>query len=714
MIRVKTMEKKEYTLELAGKTFTAEFNDIAKQAHGSVILRCGDTAVLATAVMGNKPNTSIDYFPLKVDYEERFYASGEILGSRFARREGRPSDEAVLSGRVVDRTIRPLFNQHMRYDVQVVVTVLSIDEADPDVLAVTAASLALATSDIPWNGPVSAVRIGKVSGEEELRVNPNYEYRNNESFEMDLLVCGKDGNVNMIEDGSREVKEDEVVRGLERAVEELNALEKWQKDIVSDIGKQKREVEVEETADAVKQLFETAIAPVITENVFTKTPGKKGISGLHDLWQSALDENLPDENHSLAHDYLEEKIDEEVHRGAIEEGLRADGRGLDEVRPLMAKAGGISRKLHGSGLFYRGGTHVMSILTLGSPDDSLVIDGMEEKINKHFIHHYNFPPFSVGETGRMGSPGRREIGHGALAEKALVPVIPDTASFPYTIRVVSEALASNGSTSMGSVCGTTLALMDAGVPITRPVAGIASGLMMKDANTYKLLTDIQGPEDHHGDMDFKVAGTREGITAIQMDVKVDGIPVPILKEALEKARLARLEILDVIEKEISAPRAEINPFAPQIIVMQIKEDQIGMVIGSGGKTINEIKDQTGAEISIEDDGTVYLTGKNGSAEKAQEIIASMTREWKIGDEAEVVVSKVVDFGAFASLNAYKEGLIHVSEIAPFRVENVSEFLKEGETVPVVISKVEGGKIGLSIKDRDPKWAEAKKALNDMK
>jgi len=708
------MEKREYTLELGGKTFTAEFNDIANQAHGSVILRCGDTAVLATVVMGDKPNTGTDYFPLKVDYEERFYASGEILGSRFMRREGKPSDEAVLTGRVVDRTIRPLFNQKMRYDVQVVTTVLSIDEADPDVLAVNAVSLALATSDIPWNGPVSAVRIGKIKGDNTLRLNPNYEYRNSTDFEMDLFVCGKDGNVNMIEDGSSEISEDLVTQGLEEAVKELDKLQNWQKQIVKEVGRTKREVEIEEVSPEIIALFEKDIAPKLNEGLFIGKPGKEGIKKLHEDWKATLKENLPDENHSLASDYLEEMMDKELHRGAIEDDKRADGRGFDEIRPLMAKAGGISGKLHGSGLFYRGGTHVLSVLTLGGPDDALMINGMEEKSDKKFIHHYNFPPFSVGETGRVGNPGRREIGHGALAEKALLGVIPTKEEFPYTIRIVSEAFASNGSTSMASVCGSTLALMDAGVPIKRPVAGIASGLMMDDKGNYKLLTDIQGPEDHHGDMDFKVAGTREGITAIQMDVKVDGVPVKILSEALYAAKKARIQILDVIEKEISSPRTEINKNAPKILLMTIKQDQIGLVIGGGGKTIKDIKERSSAEITIEDDGTVYLTGVGDSTEKARAIIEDLVKEWKIGEEADATVVKIVEFGAFASIGGQTEGLIHISEIAPFRVEKVGDYLSEGEIVPVKISKIENGKVGLSIKARDPKWAEAKKALKEMR
>ncbi len=707
------MKKREYTLELGGKTFTAEFNDIANQAHGSVILKCGDTAVLATAVMGDRETTS-SYFPLKVDYEERFYAAGRILGGRFTRREGRPSDEAVLSGRIVDRTIRPLFDQTMRYDVQVVITVLSVGNYDPDVLAVNAASLALATSDIPWGGPVSAVRVGKKTNADTFELNPSFEYREDKDFEFDLFACGKDKNINMIEVGANEASESQITEGLTSASVEIEKLQEWQKKIVSEIGKEKRVVEKKDTTDEVKALYESEMADKITEAMFSNTPGKKSIGAFHDKWNELLEERLPEEDKALADAFLEEKLDEELHRGALVDGKRADGRGMDDVRPLFAQAGGITAKLHGSGLFYRGGTHVLSVLTLGGPDETLLINGMEVDKEKRYIHHYNFPPFSVGEAGRIGGFNRRQIGHGALAEKALRPMIPNKEDFPYTIRVVSESLASNGSTSMASVCGSTLALMDGGVPIKKPVAGIASGLMMDDKGNYKLLTDIQGPEDHHGDMDFKVAGTRDGITAMQMDVKVDGVPITILSEALVKARDARLQILDVIEKEIASPRADINSSAPKILVMTIKPDQIGMVIGGGGKTIKEIKEKSGAEITIEDDGTVYLTGKEGSAEKAKEIVEAIVKEWAVGEEADATVVKIVDFGAFASIGGETEGLIHISEIANFRVDKVEDYLKEGDIVPVKVSKVENGKVGLSIKDRDPKWAEAKKALKEMK
>jgi len=574
------MEKKEYSLDIGGEKLVAQFSNLADQADGSVIMRYGNTALLATVVMSKNVKEGLSYFPLKVDYEERFYAAGQILGSRFMRREGRPSDEAVLTGRVVDRTIRPLFNQGMRYDVQVVITVLSMGEYDPDVLGVIGASLALATSDIPWNGPVSAVRIGKKNGDGEFDVNSSYAFRDSDEFSLDLLACGKEKQINMIEVGAQEVKEDIINEALQKASKEIEKVQEWQKKIVKEIGKEKRDVTIEEVSKEIIDLFTTEIEGKLEGAIFSG-PGKASHHKLGNEWKEILKEKLPDANVGFALDYLEEKADDLIHTKALEEDKRADGRGLDEVRGLYAQAGGISEMLHGTGIFYRGGTHVMSVLTLGGPDDAQLIDGMEIQMKKRFFHHYNFPPFSVGETGRVGGFNRRQIGHGALAEKALRAVLPSKEVFPYTIRVVSEAFASNGSTSMASVCGGTLALMDAGVPIKAPVAGIAIGLMLESRKLkvesrkqkYKLLTDIQGPEDHHGDMDFKVAGTREGVTAVQMDVKVDGVSITILSEAFEKAKTARLKILDVIENEIAKPRPDISPRAPKIIVITIKPSQ---------------------------------------------------------------------------------------------------------------------------------------------
>ncbi|MFA6432535.1 MAG: polyribonucleotide nucleotidyltransferase [Candidatus Paceibacterota bacterium] len=692
------MKKKEYALEVGGKTLTAEFSDLADQANGSVILRYGDTVILGTAVMGNLRDG--DFFPLTVDYEERFYATGRILGSRFVRREGRPSTDAILAGRIVDRTIRPLFNQRMRHEVQIIITTLSIGQEDPDVLAVIAASLALGTSDIPWNGPVSTVRIAKGAA---WLVNPDFKARDEAGMSMEMIACGKDGLINMIEVASKEVPEVIVNESLAKASEEIEKIQAWQKKIIKDIGKKKTEVELPEPTPGTKELFDAEIRPNLAKHIFSKEPGYGKMVEMNEEWKKLFAEKLPEGNAAMAEEMFEAAVNDLVHDGAIDDDKRVDGRGMDELRPLFAQAGGISPILHGSGIFYRGGTHIMSALTLGSPGDAQVIEGMSVTENKRFMHHYNFPPFSTGEAGKVGGTNRRMIGHGALAEKALLPVIPDKDKFPYTIRLVSEAFASNGSTSMGSVCGSTLALMDGGVPIKAPVAGIASGLMMRNEKEYKILTDIQGPEDHHGDMDFKVAGTREGVTAVQMDVKVGGISLKILSEALEKAKNARFKILDVIEKEIAAPRAKISPNAPEIIIMKVKPDQIGLVIGSGGKTINEIRDTTHVEdITIEDDGSIFITGKDGSAEKAKEIIYNMTREYMPGEKFEGEVVKIMDFGAFVKISPSTDGLVHVSELAPFRVERVETYLKEGDKVPVVVKGLdEKGRLSLSIKATNP-------------
>ncbi|MBP6858566.1 MAG: polyribonucleotide nucleotidyltransferase [Candidatus Pacebacteria bacterium] len=712
------MNKKEYSIEIGGKTLTAEFNDLAENADGSVMVRYGNTVVLATAVMGKMKEG--DFFPLTVDYEERFYATGKILGSRYVRREGRPSTEAILSGRIVDRTIRPLFNQRMRNEVQVIITTLSIDQDDPDVVSVIAASLALGTSNIPWNGPVSAVRMAR-DGKHALGhdrgwlVNPDFKAREEAGVVLEMVACGKDDTINMIEVASKEVGEDTMNEGLALASAEIEKVQAWQKKIIAEIGKPKTEVELPEPTPGTKELFHAEIAPKLASFVMSAKPGHDKINEINKIWTDLFEAKMitgkseaEKGDAAMAQEVFEEAVNELLHTEAIDNGKRADGRGMDEVRPLYAQAGGVSPILHGSGIFYRGGTHILSTLTLGSPGDAQVMDALIEHEDKRFMHHYNFPPFSTGETGRVGGTNRRMIGHGALAEKALVPVIPAKDIFPYTIRLVSEAMASNGSTSMGSVCGSTLALMDGGVPIKAPVAGIASGLMMRvDAQgrpaQYKVLTDIQGPEDHHGDMDFKVAGTRAGITAVQMDVKVGGIPLKILAEAFTKAQAARYRILDVIEKAIAAPRAKISPNAPEIIVMKIKPDQIGLVIGSGGKTINEIRDVTHVEdITIEDDGSIFITGKNETAAKAKEIIYNMTREYMPGERFEGEVVRLMDFGAFVKIGPNAEGLVHVSEMAGFRVERPETYVKEGDKVPVVVKEVdEKGRLNLSIKGANP-------------
>ncbi len=702
------MQQTSFELELGGKKLTATFSDLADQANGSVILRYGETAVLVTAVMGKKDKNDIDYFPLTVDYEERFYAAGQILGSRFIRREGRPSDDAILSGRVVDRTIRPLFNQAMRKDVQVVITVLSIDEDDPDVLGVIAASLALGTSDIPWNGPVSAVRIGKKKGSNAFEINPPYASRNADDSELDLLVCGKNNTITMIEVGAKVVPEPVLADAFTEAMKQLEVVQEFQKKVIAEMGKQKKEFVAPPVNPKIQEAFE-AVSATFEGAVFSGTPGKSAIGEFKDVFLAKVAELAPEDVKKAEH-YLDDRIEALMDKKAIEEKKRVDGRAMDELRPLFAQAGGVSPILHGSGIFYRGGTHIFSALTLGGPDDSQIIDsieGGEEK--KRFMHHYNFPPFSVGETGRMGGTNRRMIGHGALAEKALSAVIPPKDQFPYTIRLVSEALASNGSTSMGSVCASTLALMDGGVPITAPVAGIAMGVIYENQDRYAILTDIQGPEDHYGDMDFKVAGTKDGVTAIQLDVKVDGVPLKVLAEALDAAKKARLQILGVMEKAIATPRSEMSPRAPKIVSLMVPIDMIGMVIGPGGKNIKKIEEETGVSgISIEDDGSVYVTGTGDAPEKAAQMIREMTRVWKPGDVVEGPVTRLMNFGAFVRLNGKAEGLVHISEIAPFRIATVEEALHVGDVVKVVVKEIDDqGRINLSIKAIDPEFAERK-------
>lgn len=690
---------------------TAEFNDWAEQANGSVLLRYGNSAVLATAVMGKESDK--DYFPLQVEYEEKFYAAGAILGSRFMRREGRPSDEAILSGRIVDRTIRPLFPRGLNREVQVIITVLSIDEYDTDVLAVNAASLALATSNIPWNGPVSAVRLGLEEGNDDYIVFPTYRQREEElppKARMDLTACGKDGLINMIEVGSREISEDTVKQALERASQEIEKIQAWQKGIAAERAVNKATfVSAADAPADVVSAFEELVRPKLIAS--GGRLDKNDLGALKDEWMRSAAEKLPEAKTGQLDSYYEHAMDAYVHDLAIKEGKRVDGRALDELRSLAAQAGGISPIIHGTGLFYRGSTHVLAALTLGGPGEAQLIDTIEfQDAKKRFMLHYNFPPFSVGETGRVGGTNRRMIGHGALAEKALRAVLPEKESFPYTIRIVCETLSSNGSSSMASVCAGTLALMDAGVPIKKPVAGIAMGMMSDaKAGVYKVLTDIQGPEDHHGDMDFKVAGTEDGITGVQMDVKVEGVPVSVLGEAFVQAKAARMNILKTITEAIAAPRTDISPRAPKILTTHVKVDQIGLVIGPGGKTINGIRERTLCDdITIEEDGTIFITGKNGSAEAALKEVVDLTREYFPGERFEGTVTRLMDFGAFVKIGANTEGLVHVSEVAPFRVGSIADAVQVGDVVPVIIKEIdEKGRYNLSIKAADPEWASRK-------
>lgn len=701
------MNKRTYTLDVGGKHMTATISDLVDQAGGAVMLECENTVVLATACMSKDGKGNPGYFNLTVEYQERFYAAGVILGGQYNKREGRPSDEAILSSRIIDRTIRPLFPSGIKNAVQVVATVLSVGSVDPGVLAVNACSLALGLSHIPWAGPVGAVLVSKPKGQDLIATNLYVKNTGETGYDLDMTVCGKDGKIVMIEALAYEYDETTIGDWLDRALVEITELENWQKGIIEKEGKTKVIFEKKQLGEETKTLFENTIAPKLQTLWGGIGESKARIAALEDEWTKLLDAHVSkenDEEKSLAKEYLDHAIDKAVHDGGLNENKRVDGRRFDEVRSLFAQAGGFTPIVHGVGTFYRGQTHVMSFLTLGGPEAAQEIEGMEVRGTKRFSHHYNFPPFSVGETGRFGGINRREMGHGFLAEKALTPVIPDKTTFPYTIRVVSECMASNGSTSQASICASTLALMDGGVPITRPVAGIAMGLLLDAQNesNYKILTDIQGPEDHHGDMDFKVAGTREGVTALQLDIKVGGIPPRILKEALQNAKNARLEILTVIEQEIATPRKDISPNAPKILVTKINPEKIGLVIGSGGKTIKGIKEATGAEITIEDDGTVYCVGSGGSAEKALAIVEGMTHEWVIGEQFTAKVIKIIEVGAIVGFGHNSEGLVHISEIAPFRIAKVTDVLKEGQEVPVKIISIdsERGRISLSIKEAD--------------
>lgn len=701
------MHSKEYEVEIGGKKIVTVFSDLADQANGSVMLKCDGTVVLATAVISSDGKSNPGFFNLTVEYLEKFYAAGKILGSQFSRREGRPSDQAILAARMTDRTIRPLFDHHIKNAVQVIITVLAVGGADPKTLGINAASIALHISDIPWKGPVGAVHISSTKEDPTIKINNYIPSASEPVYTLDLLVCGKEQTINMIEAMAFELSESEMGGCFDKAMIEISKWEAFQNMLQKEFGKQKLLFPKKETLPEDIALFNEKIKPMLDLGLFS-TESKKITAEAEALWHTIIAEKYGDDTDGafVAEDYMHHYLDNAFHQKALVEGKRADGRKLDEVRALFARAGGISDVLHGSGIFYRGETHVLSVLTLAGPDAMHTIDGIESEYKKRFMHHYNFPPYSGGETGRVGGLNRREMGHGFLVEKALTPVIPSKLLFPYTIRVVSESVASNGSTSQASICAATVALLDGGVPLSSPVAGISIGLMIDtvDKNKYTLLTDIQGPEDHYGDMDFKVGGTINGITAIQLDVKVDGVPPAILKEALVRAQTARLQILEVIKKEIPVQRANISPYAPKIVIVQIKKDQIGMVIGPGGKNVNAIREETNTEITIEEDGTIFITGKNGGAEKAAKIIEEMTHEYSVGDTANGEVVKIMDFGAFVRIASGTEGLVHVSEIAPFRVEKVSDILKEGDMVPVKIIKVdEKGRINLSIKEADKEF-----------
>lgn len=699
------MQTKKYSLELEdGKEIKVTIGELATRANSSILAQMGETVVLATCVMGKKGREDIDYLPLTVDYEERFYAAGKIKGSRFVKREGRPSDEAILTSRLIDRAIRPLFDQKIRNPIQIISTVLSFDGSnDPDTLSLIAASLALSISDIPWGGPVACVRISDING--KFVVDPTYEERGQSSF--NVLVAGVDNKTTMLESRARQVPEEKILAAIESAQPYIKKIIGWQKQIQQEIGREKTAPLIQEPNEELKKIVAELAKDKLEQVVYSKDQANLGervaalkeeiIGHLKSEAKVELDENAGKEIDLI----LDEEIDKMVGKNILEKEKRPDGRKLDEVRKLSCRVG-ILPRTHGSGLFSRGTTQALSIVTLAGPGARQILDTMEETDTfKHFMHHYSFPPFCTGEIKPLRGPGRREIGHGALAEKALEEIIPDKEEFPYTIRVVSEILASNGSSSMASVCASSLALMDAGVPIKRPASGIAMGLILDEkTGNFKILTDIQGPEDHHGNMDLKIAGTRDGVTAIQMDVKAEGLTLEILKAAFGQAKKARLEILSEMEKTISEPRKELSPYAPLITIMQINPDRIRDVIGPGGKVINEIIADTGVEIDIEDSGMVFITSTNKVAnEKAVAWIKNLTHEVQAGEIFQGRVTRLLDFGAMVEILPNQEGLVHISELAPYRVNKVSDIVKIGDVVPVKVKNIdELGRINLSLKD----------------
>ncbi|MEK7549553.1 MAG: polyribonucleotide nucleotidyltransferase [Patescibacteria group bacterium] len=701
------MQEQKWSLSVGGRELVIETGMFAGQANGAVTARYGDTVILATAVMSKSASKIMGYFPLMVDYEERYYAAGKIKGSRFIKREGRPSDDAVLSGRAVDRTVRPLFDSRMRNEVQVVVTTLSYDgENDPDVVAMIAASAALSLSDIPWNGPIGAVRVGLKDG--EFILNPKTEERTQTT--LDLLLSGTNTKINMIEAGGSEIPEEKMVEAFSFGFAVIQQITAFIEDIRKQAGKEKSPAALlrgsEEFEREVKEVF---LKEGLGEALYLQ-PKKAIETEMSSILSHAMTfakEKFPEQSYleELVNLISDEAADEIVHENILKHEKRPDGRKLTEVRPIWSKVGVLPRT-HGTGLFTRGETQALTVTTLGAPGDEMVVDTMETDEKKRYMHFYNFPPYSVGEVKPMRGPGRREIGHGALAEKALIPVLPSKEDFPYTIILVSEVLSSNGSSSMASTCGSTLSLMDAGVPIKKPVSGIAMGVITGKDGAYKILTDIQGLEDHYGDMDFKVAGTRDGITAMQMDVKIDGLTPEVLAVAIHQAKTNRLEILEKMLETIPEPRKNLSPYAPRIITIHINPEKIRDVIGPGGKMINQIIDETGVSIDIEDDGSVFITSTDESgASKAVEWISNITREVKAGELFQGRITKIMTFGAFAEVLPNQEGLIHISELADERVDKVEDVVNVGDVVPVVVKEIDSqGRINLSLKAAKAKLA----------
>jgi polyribonucleotide nucleotidyltransferase len=699
------MTKDTFEIEVGGKVITIKTTNWTEQTNGSCLVKLGDTEVLATAVMSEKSRPDIDYFPLMVEYEERFYAAGKIYGSRFMKRESRPSDEAILTARMIDRAIRPLFPKDFKKEVQVVVTCLSWDgENDPDILGMIGASFALAVSNIPWNGPLAAIRVGRING--EFIFNPTYEQR--KIGDMDLTLSALERNdemlVNMIEMGSKEVSEKDFMEAYEKGKKEFQKIIDFQTKAVKKIGKEKDIFEPAVDLEIAKEIKEFLGSKL--EDAINNAPKTEKNLGATEILKQELikyiEEKYPLQNKAKqVLPYFEKEIERIIIANIIEKNHRPDGRKPEEIRQLTAEVAVLSRT-HGSGVFHRGLTKVLSVLTLGGPGDQQIIEGMEIVMKKRFMHHYNFAPFSSGEVSPMRGPKRREIGHGHLVEKALTPVLPAIESFPYTIRIVSESVSSNGSTSQASICASTIALMDAGVPIKEPVAGISVGLA-KDEETgkYKVLTDIQGPEDHFGDMDFKVAGTKNGITAIQLDVKIDGINKDIIEEALTRAKDARLKILEVIKEQIAGPRKELSPYAPKIISFMINPEKIGEVVGPKGSMINKIIDAcNGVDINIEDSGLVAVTGQNQEdVNKAADWIKSIVKVVEVGETFTGTVRKIMDFGAFVDILPGQSGLVHISKFVKERINSVSDVVKEGDQIPVKVVGIDDqGRINLSAVD----------------
>lgn len=710
------MSKQTFETTFAGRPLVVEIGQVAKQANGAAVIRYGESTVLSAAVMSKKMSTG-DFFPLQVNYEEKMYAAGKFPGG-FNKREGRPTTDATLTARLIDRPIRPMFAEGFRNEVQVINTVLSYDEdSSAPMAAMFGSSLALSISDIPFNGPIAGVQVAYIDG--EFIINPSAEQK--EASLLELTVAGTKEAINMVESGAKELSEDIMLEALLKGHEAVQELIAFQEEIVAAVGKEKAEVELLQVDPGLQAEIITAYnadlqKAVQVEEKKTREAAteavKEEVTAVYEE-RYADDENYETIMRDVA-EILEQMEHAEVRRLITEDKIRPDGRRVDEIRPLDAEIDFLP-KIHGSGLFTRGQTQALSVLTLAPMGETQIVDGLGAEFKKRFLHHYNFPQFSVGETGRYGAPGRREIGHGALGERALAQVLPSLEEFPYAIRLVAEVLESNGSSSQASICAGTLALMAGGVPIKAPVAGIAMGLI-SDGSNYTILTDIQGLEDHFGDMDFKVAGTREGITALQMDIKIEGITPQILKEALAQAKKARFEILDLIEATIPAPRTHLAPTAPKIDTIKIDVDKIKVVIGKGGETIDKIIEETGVKIDIDDEGNVSIYSSDQAAiDRAKEIIAGLVREAKVGEVYHAKVVRIEKFGAFVNLFDKTDALVHISEIAWTRTANVSDVLEVGDEVDVKVIKVDDkGRVDASMKALLPRPPRAEKHEKEHK